>query len=77
VTSTVLNNYIAGEFLPSKKQFEDISPVDGSLGGYGSATLLAKVMHEAGVPAGLFNVVHGFGPELGIRGRVTSPGEHR
>ncbi|QZI68473.1 2-hydroxymuconic semialdehyde dehydrogenase [Pseudomonas protegens] len=27
-----------------------------------SATLLAEVMHEAGVPAGVFNLVHGFGP---------------
>lgn len=27
-----------------------------------SATLLAEVMHEAGVPAGAFNLVHGFGP---------------
>lgn len=28
----------------------------------GSAALLAEVMHEAGVPAGVFNVVNGFGP---------------
>lgn len=27
----------------------------------GSATLLAEVMHEAGVPPGVFNLVHGFG----------------
>src|SRR5271168_3918064 len=27
-----------------------------------SATLLAEVMQAAGVPAGVFNVVHGFGP---------------
>jgi aminomuconate-semialdehyde/2-hydroxymuconate-6-semialdehyde dehydrogenase len=27
-----------------------------------SATLLAEVMHAAGVPNGVFNVVHGFGP---------------
>ena len=27
-----------------------------------SATLLAEVMHEAGVPPGVFNLVHGFGP---------------
>ncbi|KXU83829.1 2-hydroxymuconic semialdehyde dehydrogenase [Paraburkholderia monticola] len=27
-----------------------------------SASLLAEVMHEAGVPAGVFNLVHGFGP---------------
>lgn len=28
----------------------------------GSATLLAEIMEEAGVPAGVYNVVHGFGP---------------
>ncbi|MCK9513992.1 MAG: 2-hydroxymuconic semialdehyde dehydrogenase [Pigmentiphaga sp.] len=28
----------------------------------GTATLLAEVMHEVGVPAGAFNLVHGFGP---------------
>src|SRR5207245_338177 len=28
-----------------------------------TATLLAEVMHEAGVPAGVYNVVHGFGPD--------------
>jgi len=28
----------------------------------GSAALLAEVMHEAGVPAGVFNLVNGFGP---------------
>jgi len=27
-----------------------------------TATLLAEVMHTAGVPAGVFNLVHGFGP---------------
>jgi aminomuconate-semialdehyde/2-hydroxymuconate-6-semialdehyde dehydrogenase len=27
-----------------------------------SATLLAEVMHDAGVPHGVFNLVHGFGP---------------
>ncbi len=27
-----------------------------------SATLLAEVMHDAGVPPGAFNLVHGFGP---------------
>ncbi len=31
MTSPVLNNYVAGEFLSSKKQFEDLNPVDGSL----------------------------------------------
>tara|TARA_R110002110_G_scaffold91264_2_gene237528 strand:+ start:148500 stop:149990 length:1491 start_codon:yes stop_codon:yes gene_type:complete len=28
-----------------------------------TATLLAEVMHNAGVPAGAFNLVHGFGPD--------------
>ncbi|MDF0730094.1 2-hydroxymuconic semialdehyde dehydrogenase [Pseudomonas entomophila] len=28
----------------------------------GTATLLAEVMHAAGVPEGVFNLVHGFGP---------------
>jgi aminomuconate-semialdehyde/2-hydroxymuconate-6-semialdehyde dehydrogenase len=28
-----------------------------------SATLLAEVMHQAGVPRGVFNLIHGFGPE--------------
>lgn len=28
----------------------------------GTATLLAEVMHEVGVPPGVFNLVHGFGP---------------
>ena len=28
-----------------------------------TATLLAEVMHEVGVPAGVFNVIHGFGPD--------------
>ncbi|GGO65505.1 2-hydroxymuconic semialdehyde dehydrogenase [Bowmanella pacifica] len=27
-----------------------------------SATLLAEVMHEAGIPPGVFNLIHGFGP---------------
>jgi len=27
-----------------------------------TATLLAEVMHEAGIPNGVYNVVHGFGP---------------
>jgi len=29
----------------------------------GSATLLAEIMQEAGVPAGVYNVVHGFGKD--------------
>lgn len=28
-----------------------------------TATLLAEVMHEAGVPPGVFNLIHGFGPD--------------
>ncbi len=31
MTPPVLNNYSAGEFQSSKKQFEDLNPVDGSL----------------------------------------------
>lgn len=30
-----------------------------------SAVLFAQVMHDAGVPAGVFNLVHGDGPEVG------------
>ena len=30
-----------------------------------SAALFTEVMHEAGVPAGVFNLVHGDGPEVG------------
>jgi aldehyde dehydrogenase (NAD+) len=30
-----------------------------------SATILAEVMHDAGVPPGVFNMVHGFGPDVG------------
>ncbi|KXU32242.1 5-carboxymethyl-2-hydroxymuconate semialdehyde dehydrogenase [Sphingobium sp. 22B] len=29
----------------------------------GTATLLGEVMNDAGVPAGVYNVVHGFGPD--------------
>lgn len=35
-----------------------------------TATLLAEVMHEVGVPAGVFNLVHGFGP--GSAGEVLT-----
>jgi aminomuconate-semialdehyde/2-hydroxymuconate-6-semialdehyde dehydrogenase len=31
----------------------------------GTASLLAEILHDAGFPAGAFNVVHGFGPEAG------------
>jgi aminomuconate-semialdehyde/2-hydroxymuconate-6-semialdehyde dehydrogenase len=27
-----------------------------------TATILAEIMHEAGIPSGVYNVVHGFGP---------------
>lgn len=30
-----------------------------------SATLFAEILHEAGVPPGVFNLVHGTGPEVG------------
>ena len=39
-----------------------------------TATLLAEVMHEAGVPKGVFNVVHGFGPESAGEALVQHPG---
>ena len=32
-----------------------------------SGTLFAQVCHDAGVPAGVFNLVHGLGPEVGAR----------
>ena len=32
-----------------------------------SGTLFAQVLHDAGVPAGVFNLVHGAGPEVGAR----------
>ena len=40
----------------------------------GSATLLAEVMHEAGLPAGVFNLVHGYGPGSAGEAIVRSPG---
>ncbi|MBB3181517.1 2-hydroxymuconic semialdehyde dehydrogenase [Variovorax sp. Sphag1AA] len=39
-----------------------------------SATLLAEVFHEAGVPAGVFNVVHGFGPGSAGEALTRHPG---
>src|SRR6266571_2931178 len=38
-----------------------------------TATLLAEVMHEAGVPAGVYNVVHGFGPDSAGEFITTHP----
>jgi aminomuconate-semialdehyde/2-hydroxymuconate-6-semialdehyde dehydrogenase len=38
-----------------------------------TAALLAEVMEEAGVPAGVFNVVHGFGPESAGEFVTTHP----
>ncbi|HLY53645.1 MAG TPA: aldehyde dehydrogenase family protein, partial [Steroidobacteraceae bacterium] len=38
-----------------------------------SATLLAQVMQEAGVPAGVFNLVHGFGPKSTGEALVSHP----
>lgn len=39
-----------------------------------TATLLAEVMHEVGVPAGVYNVVHGFGPGSVGEQITTHPG---
>jgi len=39
-----------------------------------TATLLAEVMHEAGVPHGVYNVVHGFGPDSAGEFITTHPG---
>ncbi|GAB3113663.1 2-hydroxymuconic semialdehyde dehydrogenase [Aestuariicella hydrocarbonica] len=39
-----------------------------------TATLLAEVMHAAGVPAGVFNLVHGFGPNSAGEFLTTHPG---
>src|SRR5690349_9045676 len=41
---------------------------------YAMRTLLAEVMHEAGVPAGVYNVVHGFGPDSAGEFITTHPG---
>ena len=38
-----------------------------------TATLLAEVMAEAGVPAGVFNVVHGFGPGRPVSSSRPTP----
>ena len=40
----------------------------------GTATLLAEAMHAAGVPDGVFNVVHGFGPGSAGEFVATHPG---
>jgi len=40
----------------------------------GTATLLAEVMHEAGVPPGVFNLVHGFGAGATGEALVKSAG---
>lgn len=39
-----------------------------------SATLLAEVLDEAGLPAGAYNVVHGFGPDSAGQFLVEHPG---
>ena len=39
-----------------------------------TATLLAEVMAEAGVPDGVYNVVHGFGPDSAGEYLTTHPG---
>jgi len=38
-----------------------------------TATLLAEVMHDAGVPPGVYNVVHGFGPDSAGEFITTHP----
>jgi aminomuconate-semialdehyde/2-hydroxymuconate-6-semialdehyde dehydrogenase len=38
-----------------------------------SATVLAEILHEVGLPAGVFNLVHGLGPEVG-QAIVEHPG---
>jgi aminomuconate-semialdehyde/2-hydroxymuconate-6-semialdehyde dehydrogenase len=40
----------------------------------GTSTLLAEVMQEAGVPNGVYNVVHGFGPDSAGEFLTTHPG---
>jgi aminomuconate-semialdehyde/2-hydroxymuconate-6-semialdehyde dehydrogenase len=39
-----------------------------------TATLLAEVLDEAGVPAGVYNVVHGFGPNSAGEFLIAHPG---
>ena len=39
-----------------------------------TATLLGEVMNECGVPAGVYNVVHGFGPDSAGEFLTTHPG---
>ena len=39
-----------------------------------TATLLAEVMHEAGVPPGVFNLLHGFGPNSAGEFLTRNPG---
>lgn len=39
-----------------------------------TATLLAEVMREVGIPAGVYNVVHGFGPDSAGEALVQHPG---
>ena len=39
-----------------------------------TATLLAEVMHEAGVPPGVFNLLHGFGPNSAGEFLTRHPG---
>lgn len=40
----------------------------------GTATLLAEVMQQAGLPEGVYNLVHGFGPDSAGEAIVTSAG---
>ncbi|WP_326567090.1 aldehyde dehydrogenase [Amycolatopsis rhabdoformis] len=38
-----------------------------------SATILARLAHEAGMPAGVFNVVHGYGPDSAGQALTENP----
>ena len=40
----------------------------------GTATLLGEIMNEAGVPPGVYNVVHGFGPDSAGEALTRHPG---
>lgn len=40
----------------------------------GTATLLAEVMHRVGIPPGVYNVVHGFGPDGAGEAITRHPG---
>ncbi|MDN5249537.1 aldehyde dehydrogenase family protein [Bartonella sp. TP] len=55
VTKKVIPALLAGCTMVLKPS--EISPI--------SAMLFAQICHDAGVPAGVFNMIHGVGPEIG------------